>query len=114
MRPVRVPLAIRSLVLNSERRLISAVSAAEIAIKQRKYGKNFDFNLSSLAAAFEALNCDELPLTVAHQKAVPGLPKLHEDPFDHLLMSQAITEGIPFVTMDEYIRQYRIDQLTLV
>jgi PIN domain nuclease of toxin-antitoxin system len=36
------------------------------------------------------------------------LPPLHEDPFDRLLIAQAMTEGLVFVTRDEAIRDYPV------
>jgi PIN domain nuclease of toxin-antitoxin system len=110
----RIPFTLRNLVLQADTRYVSAVSAAEIAIKHRKFGKQFDFSLKSLAMAVSALACEELPLTAAHVAALAHLPRLHDDPFDHLLMSQAITERVPLLTLDAKIRQYEVPALMLL
>jgi PIN domain nuclease of toxin-antitoxin system len=44
----------------------------------------------------------ELPIGSDHAVAVAGLPPLHKDPFDHLLVAQALTEGITLLTLAQY------------
>ena len=48
----------------------------------------------------------ELPITSAHAVAVSGLPPLHRNPFDRLLVAQALTEGITLLTADALVAQY--------
>ena len=49
---------------------------------------------------------DELPVTGAHALAVDLLPAIHKDPFDRMLIAQAIAEGLPFVTADARLAEY--------
>jgi PIN domain nuclease of toxin-antitoxin system len=48
----------------------------------------------------------ELPITGEHAAAVDGLPPLHKDPFDRMLIAQSIVEGITLLTVDERVAQY--------
>jgi PIN domain nuclease of toxin-antitoxin system len=48
----------------------------------------------------------ELPITSQHAVSIDSLPPLHKDPFDRLLMAQALSEGITLLTHDERLAQY--------
>lgn len=48
----------------------------------------------------------ELPITSAHALAVEQLPSIHRDPFDRLLVAQAISEGITLFTHNPTIARY--------
>lgn len=48
----------------------------------------------------------ELPVRSEHAVAVDGLPMLHKDPFDRLLVAQAGVEGITLLTSDALVAQY--------
>jgi len=87
--------------------LLSAVVAWEIAIK-RALGKLPANNyLDVLLAAGGA----ELPVRIAHARAVETLPPHHSDPFDRLLIAQAHAENATLVSADERIRRYDVSML---
>ncbi len=48
----------------------------------------------------------ELPVTGVHAAATSALPPIHKDPFDRLLLAQAICEGITLITADETLASY--------
>jgi PIN domain nuclease of toxin-antitoxin system len=48
----------------------------------------------------------ELPITSAHAVAICTLPPLHKDPFDRILVAQAMVEGITLLTADQRVAQY--------
>jgi PIN domain nuclease of toxin-antitoxin system len=48
----------------------------------------------------------DLPITSAHAAMVAGLPGIHKDPFDRLLIAQAINEGITLLTSDPLVAVY--------
>jgi PIN domain nuclease of toxin-antitoxin system len=48
----------------------------------------------------------ELPIRSEHAVAVEGLPPIHQDPFDRILVAQAAIEGITLVTADPLVAQY--------
>lgn len=48
----------------------------------------------------------ELPITSLHTMTVNDLPTIHKDPFDRILLAQAKSEGISFLTSDATLREY--------
>jgi PIN domain nuclease of toxin-antitoxin system len=59
-----------------------------------------------LAEAVKASGFLELPIRIQHAVAVGRLPALHRDPFDRLLLAQAISEPLHFLTADAQLLQY--------
>jgi PIN domain nuclease of toxin-antitoxin system len=87
---------------------VSAAVAWEIAIK-RSLGKlktPGDFE-----AALEANRFRSLPITTVHALAVRSLPEHHRDPFDRIMIAQALQEGFRLVTRDPEIAKYSVPQL---
>ncbi len=54
---------------------------------------------------------EALPVTLAHVLAAESLPLLHRDPFDRLLVAQAVSERVPILTIDPAIKRYPIKVL---
>ncbi|SDX33747.1 hypothetical protein SAMN05444064_11864 [Pseudomonas syringae] len=48
----------------------------------------------------------ELPITSTHGRAVASLPNHHRDPFDRIMVAQALAEGITLVTHDSAMHAY--------
>lgn len=94
----------RGAMLSAEAVYVSAASIWEIAIKSR-LGK-IDADPARLAAAIGESGFFELPVTAMHAAAVAALPTHHDDPFDRLLIAQAITEPLLFFTADELLPRY--------
>lgn len=85
--------------------VVSVVSAWEISIK---LGLNKDFKMSvSLEDCFDKKNgFSSLPVHLKHVFELEKLPPLHKDPFDRMLISQAIAEECILISSDEKISQY--------
>jgi len=83
---------------------VSAASIWEIAIKSR-LGK-IDADADELAHAIEASGFVELPVRASHAAGVAKLALHHSDPFDRLLMAQAIAEPLRLLTADATLAQY--------
>jgi PIN domain nuclease of toxin-antitoxin system len=83
---------------------VSAASIWEIAIKS-KLGK-IDGDAQAFCAAIEDSGFQSLTVTAAHAAAVARLPMHHSDPFDRLLLAQAFTEPLRFVTADRTLAAY--------
>jgi PIN domain nuclease of toxin-antitoxin system len=83
---------------------ISAVSWWEIAIKMR-IGK-LPARLNTLRSLADEHSFIELPLTGRYADTLAELPKIHNDPFDHMLLAQAITEPMRFITGDAILADY--------
>lgn len=82
---------------------VSAVSAVEIAIKTA-LGK-LDAP-SGLEEEIGSRGLQELPLTYRQGERLAGLPGHHQDPFDRMLIAQALTEKLIMITRDEKMRLY--------
>ena len=94
----------RRQIAAAEQTFVSAASIWEVAIKAR-LGK-IDADVDAVAAAIERSGFFELPVRAAHAAAVPRLPLHHADPFDRLLVAQALTEPLRLLTADAALRQY--------
>jgi PIN domain nuclease of toxin-antitoxin system len=82
---------------------LSAVSLWEIWLKMSlgKLRLPADFEAKLAAESLE-----QLPLTAAHAHGVSKLPWHHRDPFDRMLVAQAESERLVFLTADEVMTQY--------
>ena len=87
---------------------LSPVSLWEITIKQAT-GKLA--GPAGLAEQVRDMGFSELPVSHAHAIAAGRLPPHHRDPFDRMLVAQAITEGFTLVSRDESIALYDVDIL---
>ena len=96
---------VKKLILSEEADVFfSAVSFWEIAIKIRT-GK-LNENLEDLRSFARKHAFFELPVTSNCINAYLELPNLHKDPFDHMLLAQAITCPIRFITGDSFLADY--------
>ncbi|MBB2930656.1 type II toxin-antitoxin system VapC family toxin [Paraburkholderia silvatlantica] len=93
-----------AIMLSAEAVFVSAASIWEIEIKSG-IGK-LDADVNELVARMEEAGFRELPVTVAHAAAVRDLPDIHRDPFDRLLVAQAITEPLRLLTNDDTVGRY--------
>lgn len=97
----------RQVLLAAERRLVSAGSVWELAIKQG-LGK-LDLGQAVgpwVAVAVDELQLELLSITAEHAAAVEHLPALHRDPFDRLLIAQAAAERAVLLTADPQLPAY--------
>jgi len=86
----------------------SAASIWEIGIKSSLRRKDFRIDLSQLLAMLPEMGLVELPITAAHAAGVTGLPAIHRDPFDRLLIAQSIAEPLTLLTNDALLERYRV------
>lgn len=94
----------RKVILDAEVVCVSAASIWEIALKAR-LGK-LDADPVAVAAAIESSGFVELPVRAAHAAKVSDLPMIHHDPFDRLLVAQALTEPLRLLTRDPLLAGY--------
>lgn len=85
----------------------SAASLWEITIKTSLGRDDFRVEPRVLRRALLDNGYIELPITSAHAVNVDALPPLHKDPFDRLLVAQALVEGITLLTADAQLARYR-------
>src|SRR5918912_3040155 len=105
--PDRLSARARRLVEAGEN-VVSVASYWEVVIKSQK-------GLLSIAdlptwwrRATELTAARVLAIRASHVSALAALPTLHKDPFDRILIAQAIAEGFELVTNDEPIRGYAV------
>jgi PIN domain nuclease of toxin-antitoxin system len=60
------------------------------------------------AEHIERFRSEFLPIHQRHVSALPELPAIHADPFDRMLVAQALVDGLDLVTGDERIRRYPV------
>jgi PIN domain nuclease of toxin-antitoxin system len=86
--------------------LFSAASIWEITIKTTLGRDDFRVEPRLLRRGLLDNGYAELPVTSEHAVSIDVLPPLHQDPFDRLLLAQALTEGITLLTGDAQLARY--------
>lgn len=105
------PAASALLADESNEFVFSATSIWESAIKAKKRPDTFLVDPSALRMALLRLAFKELHLTSEHGAATAKLPLLHRDPFDRILVAQALVEGLTLVTADRQLTLYDVPVL---
>jgi len=96
--------AARKLILEAEEVFVSSASIWEAAIKVG-LGK-LQADVDMLVSEIEVSGFKELPVRAVHAALVRSLPDIHRDPFDRLLVAQAMSEPLRLVTADGYLSSY--------
>jgi PIN domain nuclease of toxin-antitoxin system len=84
----------------------SAASLWEIAIKRQLGRDDFRVDPGVLRRGLLENGYVEVPVDGEHATAVAVLPPLHKDPFDRILLAQAVVGGMMLLTMDAQLLQY--------
>jgi len=100
----QLPSRARQLMVEADEVFVSSVSIWEIAIKAR-IGK-IQADPEFLIQKVKGSGFFELPVRYDHASQVATLPMHHADPFDRLLVAQAVREQLRFVTTDARLPQY--------
>lgn len=106
--PNRIPGIVRDLIVDpSNEVFVSVVVLWEIAIKSSLgRGDRMPITAGYALKDFEQASFALLPVLAEHAIAVSGLPHLHGDPFDRLMLAQAQVEGLRLVTVDRVLQRY--------
>ncbi|WEX07887.1 type II toxin-antitoxin system VapC family toxin [Chelativorans sp. AA-79] len=105
--PDHLSKAAREILENTSNELIfSAASLWEVSIKSGLGRADFQADAWVLRRGLLDHGYVELPITGAHAVAVRALPSIHKDPFDRILVAQAMVEGITLLTTDTYVAEY--------
>ncbi len=103
----RLPVDASTMIRNVENELFfSAASLWEIAIKSGLGRDDFKVNTRLLRRGLLDNDYGELPISSEHAVAIDSLPPIHKDPFDRILVAQAMVEGITLLTSDPLVAQY--------
>lgn len=105
--PERLPDEARHLIADPDNHLLfSPASLWEVAIKRALDRADFQLDARLLRRGLLDNGYVELPITGEHTVSIDRLPPLHKDPFDRILVAQALVEGIAFLTADKALRGY--------
>jgi PIN domain nuclease of toxin-antitoxin system len=105
--PQRLTKPARALLENPDNELLfSAISLWEVVIKNSLGRPDFHLDARLLRRGLLDNGYTELPVTSEHTVATSDLPQIHKDPFDRLLVAQAIVEGILLLTVDPLVAKY--------
>jgi len=105
--PERLSDAARALLDDPHSELLfSSASLWEISIKRGLGRDDLRVDPRLLRRGLLDNGYSELPITSEHAVSVDGLPPIHKDPFDRILVAQSIVEGIALVTADPLVAQY--------
>jgi len=105
--PGRLPAVARRLIGDPKNELLfSPASLWEVAIKRGLGRNDFQADPRLLRRGLLDNGYSELPILSDHVVAIDSLPPIHKDPFDRLLMAQAMVEGVTLLTADAVVAQY--------
>jgi PIN domain nuclease of toxin-antitoxin system len=105
--PDRLSPRARRLVDGGEN-VVSVASYWEVVIKTQKGLLTIADLPTWWRRATELMAARMLPIRASHVTALAALPTLHKDPFDRMLIAQAVAEGLDFVTNDDAIAAYSV------
>jgi PIN domain nuclease of toxin-antitoxin system len=104
----RLRQAAREVIRNADQVYVSAVTGWEIAIKT-SLGRLRPSR--TVAEAVADSGFEELPLRFRHAEALARLPSHHRDPFDRMLVAQAMVDGLTIVTRDAAFQLYDVARI---
>ena len=104
---LRLKADVRAAIADPRTRIfVSAASFWEAAIKRAKGRLSFD--TAGLVGAVVGSGMQQLSITPAHALAAGDLPRHHDDPFDRMLVAQAIAENLTLISSDARLRSYAV------
>ena len=96
--------AARTRIVSATDVYISSASIWEASVK-KGIGK-LDVDIDQLVTEIENSGFQELPVSARHAAMVTRLPDIHPDPFDRILVAQALCESLRLLTADGILRGY--------
>jgi len=112
-RPNLLPAAARKAIARGPN-ILSVVSYWEVLLKSMKGNLDVGDPRTWWVDALEQLAASPLALRPEHVAGVYTLPPLHKDPFDRILIAQAVAEELALVTVDSEIPRYASADFTVV
>ena len=109
-KPERLSTKVRRLVDEGEN-VVSVASYWEVVIKTQKGLLTIADVATWWHRATNLTAARVLPIRASHVTALAALPPFHKDPFDRILIAQAVAEGLAFVTNDRSIGKYPVQTL---
>lgn len=107
-----LPTKTKSIIENTDNRCwVSIASLWEIGIKHSLGKLNIEIGLNELFKIIEQSGFEILTINPQHTLVVASLSFHHRDPFDRMLVSQAISDKLTIVTKDSILKQYAVKTL---
>jgi len=108
----KMPISSRDIILNAENTIyVSIATVWEVAIKLSIGKLEFDCGIDGFIKGIEDEGFSLLEVSTAHTRVLTTLPYIHRDPFDRMLIAQAMTENIPIMTADSDMLKYDINSI---
>lgn len=101
-------LAINKIKNESNSCLVSIASIWGIAIKNTIGKLQMKVNFNEIASFLSGNDLSILPIEFGHLNTLLNLELIHRDPFDRIIIAQAITEGLDIITMDKHFPNYPV------
>lgn len=99
--------AARELLTDTGNQLhFSVASLWEVAIKSSLGRADFKIDVADLRQGLVANGYTEVSIEAGHILRLPTLPNIHADPFDRLLVAQAMADGFALITHDKKVKAY--------
>ncbi len=103
----RLPAQARALIADEANSLLfSPVSLWEIVLKHMLGRPDFEADARLVRRGLLDNGYAELPVTGDHALSIDRLPPIHKDPFDRMLVAQALAEGVGLLTADRQLEGY--------
>lgn len=107
----QLPLSVRNKIKDINHPcFLSAVSLWEITIKKQIGKLTLNISLEELFDYADRNQIEIVPITYDHLIILSKLPNHHSDPFDRLIISQAISEDLILITRDKGLKKYKAKQ----
>jgi PIN domain nuclease of toxin-antitoxin system len=104
---------IKEIIENAENVIVSIITLWEIAIKLSIKKLNLQFEFHELPSFLKQLEIGVIPITFTDVQCYINLPLHHRDPFDRILIAQAINQSISLVSRDVAFDAYSIKRVWL-
>jgi len=88
---------------------LSVASLWEITIKFQIGKLTLNISLEDLFNYIDRNQIEIIPINIEHLLTLSELPRHHGDPFDRLIISQAITENLTLITRDSALKKYKVE-----
>jgi PIN domain nuclease of toxin-antitoxin system len=110
--PFKLSEPVKALILDLDsEKHVSVVSAWEVALKLGTGKLSLDGGLESFYRMIDDNGFISFGIEREYVRLLTGLPPIHRDPFDRMLIAPALVGGITLVTIDETIKKYDVPQI---
>ena len=107
----QLPIAVKSIIKDIHQScFISSVSLWEVTIKLQNKKLELGISLNDLFEFVDRNQIEIIPINFEHLILLSNLPVHHNDPFDRLIIAQAISENLVVITRDKLFKQYKVKQ----